>query len=183
MVSLVGDSTAEQVLAGKKFYSNSMMLQTGTMANHSNTTQSAMVTTNGNTGTVSIPAQGYYDTGSKLTIDLSSNNSGWYEKGKKDAEGFVYFQSIDLSGLGARNIKTVEIDCTGLQNYDQYASSDFLIVPKKVYERNVGLEEVHEIGVPSCSYSNGMLTVSNSYPDGQMLDMWYSMMDIYINYK
>lgn len=83
-LTLTGNTQAAYVLSGTTFYTNSLTKQTGTMINKSGSASATNVTVNGNTGTVPIPANGYYDTSSKLTIDLTTNNNSYYEKGYSD---------------------------------------------------------------------------------------------------
>lgn len=96
-LALTGNTQAAYVLSGTTFYNNSFTKQTGTMINKSGSSSSANVTVNGNTGTVPIPANGYYDTSSNLTIDLTSNNNYYYEQGK--AEGTGKIRRISLGSV------------------------------------------------------------------------------------
>lgn len=91
-----GTAVAAQVLSGQTFYSNSSTLQTGTMANKSGMTQTAQITINGNAGIVSIPAAGYYDTTSMLTVDLTEIIEE--NRGLTNQESLVLLDSVSETG-------------------------------------------------------------------------------------
>ena len=63
-----GDAVAANVLNGKTFFSDSYTAKTGTMTNNSSTTKSGTISLDSTNKRVqlAIPANGYYDTNSKL---------------------------------------------------------------------------------------------------------------------
>lgn len=97
IVNLTGTASASQVLAGQTFYSKSTTPEMGTMPNHAGKTQQATMTSNGDTGTVTIPAAGYYDTGASLSFDMAVNNKHWYDIGY--SEGYLSGKEI-IHGMG-----------------------------------------------------------------------------------
>ena len=83
-----GDATAAQILSGKKACSKGSLI-TGTMANKSGVTVDAGVTQDDDYTYLAIPANGYYNTSSKLRApnsDLSNTlESLWYTSGTSGA--------------------------------------------------------------------------------------------------
>lgn len=66
-----GTAVEADILAGKTVY-NGTGYATGTMPNKAGVSLPASVSVSNTVGTVSIPADGYYTTGSKLTFNISS---------------------------------------------------------------------------------------------------------------
>lgn len=107
---------------------------------------------------------------------------------KKLGNEFVPWRNVDIkSERNHLNARTVTVDCTDIQGYDQLTKDDFLVVPTSVYEKNHGQESIHELGRVNWTYSEGILTINNSVchitneSDGQQVEMWYSGFDIYAN--
>ena len=69
-----GTAGAGDVLSGKTFTNSSSVEASGTMANKGNTTQDATVTQDNDYTYLAIPANGYYDTNSKLRTKNSNLN-------------------------------------------------------------------------------------------------------------
>lgn len=105
---------------------------------------------------------------------------------KKLGNEFVPWKSVDIKNeTNHNNARTITVDCTDIQGYDQFSKDDFLVVPTGIYERNRGQESVHRLEKVDWDYSNGILTINNQVchltneSDGQQVDMWYSGFDIY----
>ncbi len=70
-IGINGTAGTSDILTGKTVY-DGFGYVTGTMPNKAGTSTAASVSSSGATGTVNIPANGYYDTNSKLTFNIGS---------------------------------------------------------------------------------------------------------------
>jgi len=76
------NATASQILSGKTAYVNGSKI-TGTMTNKSGTTTVAStVTQSGTNALITMPAAGYYDTSSKISVPMSKIASGFTKQSK-----------------------------------------------------------------------------------------------------
>lgn len=79
-IGKAGTAIASTTLAGKTYY-NGTGYTTGSMVDKSDSTATVTPAISGNTGTVTIPENGFYNTSAKLSFDLTSNNNYYYEQG------------------------------------------------------------------------------------------------------
>lgn len=104
---------------------------------------------------------------------------------KKLGNEFVPYKSVSLDSTDHNQVRSITVDCTDIQGYEQYTQEDYLVVPTGVYEKNRGQESAHTLDRVSWDYNNGILTITNSVlhtkneSDSQQVDMWYSSFDIY----
>lgn len=196
VANLTGNAETNQVLAGRTFYKDDAENKlTGTMADHSGNTQTAAMAASGTTGTVSIPAEGYYNTSSRLTVDLSSFSQQVERTTRQNT--FKRIANVNFTMADSTAVKT--IDCTSINGWENLTRENFFLVPTNTivefynpsgqqYNFKSSLGNLNDPAKNKYSYDprTGILTVVGNGTFGHItnsqdvVQVWYDQIDVYL---
>lgn len=192
--NLTGNATESKVLTGYTFYNtDSNHKITGTMKDYSNINQSVPMSSNGNIGTINIPSQGYYNTSSALSFDMSNLIS--------EIQKNTFYQIGSVKFTTTQHDVYETIDCTGINGWQNLTSNNFLAVPTmvrvffnnesgNVYDFGGTLGNINDParGLFEYDATTGLLKVYGNGTDmtpneKDTITLWYQDIDVYLVQK